>query len=174
MWGLSDQMTFQSGSINSPRLPPLSPCFPPSHSLTHTVPLFIPGRLFIQKARMEWPVDSQHYHCIVSACFCVCMYILYMSMCVCVHIWARAHISRSVCTCVSMCPRTHITDGCFKYSFSSWCLSSCPHMRARRRDNRPFVARGATVTLFGEGSVIKSFNHDDEAAPQNDCFYKDA
>ncbi len=105
---------------------------------------------------MEWPVDGQYYHCIVSAWFGVC---------VCVWIWARAHVTLSVCTRVRMCPCTHTAkDALNTFSIPVSCL--CLHMRSSvcYWDNRPFVARGATVTLFSkELSDFKSLWCEDKA-----------
>lgn len=64
---------------------------------------------------MEWPVDSQHYRCVVSASLGASVYL--------------GRSSRQPCTCVIMCSCTHITDRCFKYPFYPDASLTCARTR---------------------------------------------
>lgn len=152
-------MTFQGSSINSPPPPPSLHLSIPislyvflllslSLSLTLTLSLFLFLAAYLSK-RHVW-----NDLLIANIITVLCLHVL-----VCVQIWARAHTSCCPSARVSACVHAfHITHRGFKYSFYP---DVC--VRLWYCDNRPFVARGAAVTLFSkepDQSVIGS-THDD-------------
>lgn len=138
-----DEVTFKGNIVNSINL-----LLHALHTNTHThlqTSLFL-CFVFMPKVCMEWPGDSQNDHGVVSSCMRV-------------YIWVRSLVGLSVSTHVNMCSCVHITRRSLKYS--AWyltCACVCTHTCMCDSDNRPFVARGAAVTLFSEESNCQSVN----------------